>query len=67
MTIALKPMSEFDPSQPSMVHDVLNNKTFPWKPEEYLQSYRRSAETDGSGLIAWDGMLLDGWTEHISL
>ena len=63
----LKPMSEFDPSQPAMVHDLLDDKTFPWLPEKYLESYRRFAEPEGSEMVAWDGMLLDGWTEHIPL
>ena len=64
---ALKPMSEFDPSQPGMVHDLLADRTFPWDPEMYLESYRRFAEPEGNGMVAWDGMLLDGWTEHIAL
>jgi hypothetical protein len=62
MTTKLKPMSEFDPKRPALVHDLLNDRTFEWKPETHLESYRRFAEPDGT-MIAWEGLLLDGWTE----
>jgi hypothetical protein len=29
----MNPMSTFDPSQPAMVHDRLNDRTFEWTPE----------------------------------
>jgi len=58
-----KPMSEFDPTRPAIVHDVLNDRTMVWNPEEHLDSYRRFAEPDGPTMVAWDGYLLDGWKE----
>jgi len=59
-------MSEFDPPQRAIVHDVITDKTFPWRPELFLENYKRFAEADGAGMVAWDGMLLDGWTKHIT-
>ena len=35
----LRPMSEFDPSKPALVHDQLNDQTIDWKPELYQQHY----------------------------
>jgi hypothetical protein len=54
-------MSEFDPTKPSRVHDVLNDRTFAWKPE-WAAHYRRHAKENGPGVIEWDGRLLDGWS-----
>jgi hypothetical protein len=59
----MRPMSEFDPSKQSMVHDALNDKTFAWEPENYLKSYREYGEEQSDGIVAWDGLLLDGWYE----
>src|SRR5262245_30811039 len=47
----LRPMSEFDPTQPAMVHDQLNDQTFEWDPEKYLSNYRRYAHTWRPGVI----------------
>ena len=55
-------MSEFDPTKPAMVHDQLNDQTFEWEPEKYRAHYERYAAPYGSGIIEWDGLLLDGWT-----
>ena len=56
----MRPMSEFEPTQPSIVHDSLNDERFEWKPE-WAANYREHAIDDGSGIIGWDGLLLDGW------
>ena len=58
-----RPMSQFDPSKRSMVHDALNDKTFPWEPENYLEHYRGHARKQSDGVVGWDGLLLDGWYE----
>jgi hypothetical protein len=57
----LRPMSEFDPSKPAMVHDRLNDETFEWVPEKHQADYERYASEFGPGVIDWDGLLLDGW------
>jgi hypothetical protein len=53
-------MSEFDPSKPAMVHDRLNDETFEWVPERHMPHWEPVKEAD-AGVIAWDGLLLDGW------
>ena len=58
----LLPMSTFDPSVPCKVHELVNNCFFDWKPE-WAAHYREYAEPyDTAGTIAWDGLLLNGWT-----
>ena len=54
------PMSQFDFSQPALLHDRLNAKTFEWSPEwrTSFELYKRDA---GLGIVAWDGLLLDRW------
>lgn len=61
MSKNLPPMSEFDPTKPSMVHDALNDETFIWKPE-WADHYRRYAQPSSPGVVGWDGRLLDGWS-----
>jgi hypothetical protein len=53
-------MSQFDPSQPALVHDRLNAKTFEWSPE-WRPSFERFKRDAGLGVVSWDGLLLDGW------
>jgi hypothetical protein len=56
-----RPMSEFDPTKPALVHDGLNDNTFEWKPE-WAEDFRKAAATEfNPGVINWDGLLLDGW------
>ena len=57
----VRPISEFDPSKPALVHDQLNDDTFEWQSEKSLEHYRQYAHEHATGLIAWDGLLLDGW------
>jgi len=60
--LTLKPMSSFDPTQPALLHDQLNEKMVPWSstPEE-VKSWRQYANSHSEGLVEWDGLLLDGW------
>jgi hypothetical protein len=57
----MRPMKNFDPTKPAMVHDRLNDRTFEWKPASMAANYRQYAEPFGPDVIAWDGLLLDGW------
>jgi hypothetical protein len=56
----LRPMSDFDPSQPAILHDVLTDKILTWDWAR-AEDFRNNAVTDQSGRVAWDGMILDGW------
>ena len=38
----LRPMSEFGPTRPALVHDELNNRTIEWRPE-WATNYREHA------------------------
>jgi hypothetical protein len=56
-------MDTFDPRKPCKVHDRLNDWLFDWKPE-WAEHYREHAQKwETPGVIAWDGLLLDGWLE----
>ena len=57
----LRPMSEFDPSLPAMVHDRLNDQMFEWDPEEWREHYEQFAHAHAPGIVEWDGLLLYGW------
>jgi hypothetical protein len=57
----MQPMATFDPTQPCELHDQLNDIWFQW-PVKDAELYRGHAEPwDTPGVIAFDGMLLDGW------
>ncbi len=59
--LRMRPMKEFDPSAPAMVHDRLNDRTFEWSPASMQANYRRYAVEVAPGVIEWDGWQLDGW------
>jgi len=55
-----RPMSEFDPSEPSLVHDRRADRLLPWSPA-FKRSYERWAQVQAGGIVAYDNLLLDGW------
>ena len=57
----LRPMSKFDRAQPAIVHDGPNDELFEWVPEKHQADYDQYATEPEPGVIAWDGLLLDGW------
>jgi hypothetical protein len=58
-------MKTFDPEKRCRVHDELNDKIIEWLPR-WATLYREYAVKHDEGVIAWDGLLLDGWTEVAS-
>ena len=58
----LRPMSEFDPAEPAFVHDAVSNRAIPWSPD-FQSNYEQTAHQLSPGLVAFEGLLLDGWTE----
>jgi hypothetical protein len=57
----MQPMTTFNPDKLCIVHDKLNNVQIEWK-QKWATDYRRYAQPyDTSSVIAWDGLLLDGW------
>jgi hypothetical protein len=55
-----RPMSEFDPSEPALVHDRRHDRMIPWSPA-FRRSFEQSAREQEPGVFAYDGLLLDGW------
>ena len=55
-----RPMSEFDPSEPALVHDRRRDRMLPWSPA-FQRSYERTARELTPGVIDYDGLHLDGW------
>ncbi len=53
-------MDTFDPDMPCRVHDGLNDQIIEWSPR-WASMYREHASKWNEGIIAWDGLLLDGW------
>jgi hypothetical protein len=58
----LHPMSEFDPSQPAILHDRLNDVIVTWTGEQFGE-WKQYAMDDPShpGVVSFDGLLFDGW------
>jgi hypothetical protein len=56
----LQPMSTFDPSQPAILHDMLNDKIIPWSGQDAAQ-FQQYAKYEADGTVEWDGLVLDGW------
>lgn len=57
-------MAEFDPSKPAEVHDKLIDQIISWEPDQHRASYEKYGHRLADGVIAWDGLLLDGWKPH---
>jgi hypothetical protein len=55
-----RPMSEFDPSQPAILHDALNDVFIEWT-GEHQDSFTIFARHQPDGTVEWDGRVLDGW------
>lgn len=56
-----QPMATFDPSRRALVHDRLVDQVIDWDPDRHGTSYAAHHRVLDDGVIAWDGLLLDGW------
>jgi len=56
----LRPMSQFDPSQPAILHDALNDEIVPWT-GEHQERFRKTARYRPGGTVEWEGHRFDGW------
>lgn len=61
-----RPMAEFDPSKPALVHDKLDDRVIDWQPERYQRHYQAFSMLLAPGVVHWDDRLLDGWMERQS-
>ncbi len=56
----LRPMADFDPDQPAVLHDCRSGRMLPWTGEQGAD-FKARARAQAHGLVAFDGLLLDGW------
>jgi hypothetical protein len=52
-------MSEFDPTQPAVLHDKTSGKMIPWT-GEHADHFRFACRQREDG-VEWGDMLFDGW------
>ena len=57
----IRPMVQFDPAQPAILHDTLNEKWVSYDPARHEANYREYAREHEPGVWNWDGLLIDGW------
>jgi hypothetical protein len=53
-------MGEFDPAEPAILHDRLNDRIIVWT-GELGDRYVDGSRPRSDGIVEWDGLLLDGW------
>ena len=58
----LRPMSEFDPSEPATLHDRRNDRMIAWSPA-FEWEFKRHARQHEPGVVVFEGLLLDGWKQ----
>jgi hypothetical protein len=59
-----RPMSEFDPAKPAILHDELNENEFLWTGTgERYEHWCKFASQYSPSVIEWDGLLIDRWRE----
>jgi hypothetical protein len=56
----LRPMSDFNPSEPAILHDRVSGVIETWT-GEYEAEYRKKATELPDGAVAWRGFVFDGW------
>jgi hypothetical protein len=56
----LHPMKDFNPGEPAILHDVLNDKIITWD-WQCASDWRKNALYDRDGRAAWNGTVFDGW------
>jgi hypothetical protein len=58
----LLPMSEFDPSQPAILHDRRSDSIETWTGEE-AADYIKNSQARPDGTVEWSGLIFDGWDD----
>ena len=56
----MKSMKAFDPSQPAMLQDRVNDQLVEWSPDAEA-AYRKFATEVEPGVVSFDGVLFDSW------
>ena len=61
-----RPMKDFDPSKPAVIHNGLNDKEIEWSGGDGCRDdWLKSATQHIPGVIEWDGYLIDRWREPV--
>ena len=56
----LHPMKDFDPGEPAILHDAVNDCIVSWDWER-AEDFEKNAVYDAEGRVAWHGRVFDGW------
>jgi hypothetical protein len=56
----LRPMAEFNPYEPAILHEILSDSIVTWDWEQ-AEDFNRSAIYDSLGRVCWAGQVFDGW------
>jgi len=56
----LRPMKDFNPAEPAILHDTVNDCIITWDWER-ADDFRKNAVYDAEGRVAWRGLVFDGW------
>jgi hypothetical protein len=57
---SLRPMVDFDPSEPAILHDSRTDCIVTWTGED-IAAYREEAIARPDGTVEWNGYIFDGW------
>ena len=57
---SLRPMVDFDPSEPAILHDSRTDCVVTWTGED-IAAYREEAIARPDGTVEWSGYIFDGW------
>ncbi|MBR0961769.1 hypothetical protein JQ566_30980 [Bradyrhizobium japonicum] len=57
---SLRPMTDFDPTEPAILHDRLSDTIITWTADQ-ADDYRRASRPAADGTVAWKTYLFDGW------
>jgi len=57
---SLRPMKDFDASEPAILHDRVSGRIISWSGEEADDFVRRKIELD-DGTVRWNEFVFDGW------
>ena len=58
----LKPMKDFDPFQPAILHDAVSDRFVTWDWER-AEEFRIGAAYDEHSRAIWNGNVFDGWDD----
>ncbi len=58
----LKPMTDFDPFQPAILHDAVSDRFVTWDWDR-AEDFVTGASYDKDRRVVWNGNVFDGWDD----